>query len=48
MALDERASEGEDANLDDAEDFQSEESEVDDEATLVEEEVPALCHTSMS
>lgn len=37
--MDERASEGEDADLDDAEDFAAEESEVDDEATLEEEEV---------
>ena len=42
MALDERASEGEDAELDDVEDFKSEESEVDDEATLEEEEVSRI------
>ena len=39
MALNERASVGEDADLDDAEDFVSEESEIDDEVTLEEEEV---------
>ena len=44
MALDERASEGEDAELDDAEDFKSEESEIDDEATLEEEEVGEASH----
>ena len=42
MALDERASEGEDADLDDVDDFKSEESEPDDEATLEEEEVGYL------
>lgn len=37
--LEQRASMGEDADLDDAEEFEAEESEVDDEATLEEEEV---------
>ena len=37
--MDERVSEGEDAELDDAEDFEAEDSEVDDEGTLEEEEV---------
>lgn len=48
VAMEERASEGEDADLDDVEDFQSEDSVADDEATLEEEEACTLCTSSSS